>query len=214
MNTITISGIITHQEERMFLYVVDYKGNGAFLPLDSTKDLQKYEDTSVIITGYLSNLAASTGKSISLIATGIVPTPAICNAEGYLDPKLQVNAVDGIFTATTTPEIRFFENGNAVTKVDATFGNNVAVRLESWSNPESRYKPGEILANYVHEGDRFGGTGKLVFSVYQQKTYFSISISSVELLGKRPTTETLVPATASVGNVDDRAVDNRDDIPF
>jgi len=211
MNTITISGIITHQEQRMFLYVVDYKGSGAFLPLDSTKDLRGFEDTSVIITGYLSNLAGnpSSGKSISLIAVGIVPTPGICNAEGYLDPKLQVNAVDGIFTATTSPEIRFFENGNAVTKVASTFGNNVAVRLESWSNPESRYKPGEILANYVHQGDRFGGTGKLVFSAYQQKTYFSISISSVELLGKRPTSETLVPATASVGNVD-----NRDDIPF
>lgn len=119
---------------------------------------------------------------------------------------------------------RFTQGGKAVTgwslAVDAGFGDN---KTTTWVDCNLWGDRGEKLAQYLVKGSQVGVTGELGTREHEGKTYVTLRVADVTLVGGKPEGNTSSagtrggapqrerPARATDGPVDDFA---SDDIPF
>ena len=121
--------------------------------------------------------------------------------------------------------VRHTQGGKAVTgwslAVDRGWGDN---KQTTWMDCTIWGERGEKLAEHIRKGDRLGVTGELGTREHDGKTYVTLDVRDVTLLGGKPdtgngtprqsaprATQRPAPATAQ----SDGFVDNElDDIPF
>lgn len=127
-----------------------------------------------------------------------------------------INAVTLVGRAGADPELRYFESGSTVAKVNLAVRRPAKDEAPDWFSIEAMGKQAEVLANYVTKGDQVGIIGELRFDRWTDKTTQQERIKPVvrairvELLGngKAAAEPSRQPAAAA------RDFDGLEDIPF
>jgi single-strand DNA-binding protein len=81
-----------------------------------------------------------------------------------------INAVTLVGRAGSDPELRYFESGSAVAKVNLAVRRPAKDEAPDWFPIEAWGKQAEVLANYVTKGDQVGIIGELRFDRWADKT--------------------------------------------
>lgn len=121
-------------------------------------------------------------------------------------------------------QTRFTANGKSVAgwslAVDTGFGQN---KTTTWVDCSLWGDRAEKLAEYIRKGDRIGVTGEIGTREHDGKTYVTLNVRDVTLLGDKRDSQPAVPRRAPVpncpqpdqGGADPSGGDSfGDDIPF
>ena len=111
--------------------------------------------------------------------------------------------------------VRYTQGGKAITgwalAVDTGFGDN---KQTVWIDCNLWGDRGPKLADYIRKGDRIGVTGELGTREHEGKTYITLNVRDVTLLGDKRDTAAQEPRKPKPAPATDPGGFEDDDIPF